>query len=101
MWAGCGGIFPNVAGMMRDFVAQYQGNARFTDQYFLKAVLWSTVRQSLLSHDDIFGFHHAEPWPAHPPVRWKAEHFHVGSNAGFTVMAGPARNRTGKNRLCY
>jgi hypothetical protein len=31
---GCGGIFPNVAGMMRDFVAQYQGNARFTDQYF-------------------------------------------------------------------
>jgi hypothetical protein len=61
MWAGCGGIFPNVAGMMRDFVAQYQGNARFTDQYFLKAVLWSTVRQSLLSHDDIFGFHHAEP----------------------------------------
>ncbi len=99
MWAGCGGIFPNVAGMMRDFVAQYQGNARFTDQYFLKAVLWSTVRQSLLSHDDIFGFHHAEPWPAHPPVRWKAEHFHVGSNAGFTVMAGPSQKQDGEKQV--
>ncbi|BBS37355.1 tetratricopeptide repeat protein [Enterobacter sp. LM3] len=99
MWAGCGGIFPNVAGMMRDFVAQYQGNARFTDQYFLKAVLWSTVRQSLLSHDDIFGFHHAEPWPAHPPVCWKAEHFHVGSNAGFTVMAGPSQKQDGEKQV--
>lgn len=98
MWAGCGGIFPNVARMMREFVVQYRGNARFTDQYFLKAVLWSTVRQSLLSHDAIFGFHHAEPWPAHPPVRWKAEHFHVGSNAGFTIMAGPSHKQDGEKQ---
>ncbi|EOG8104270.1 tetratricopeptide repeat protein [Enterobacter ludwigii] len=98
MWAGCGGIFPNVARMMREFVVQYRGNARFTDQYFLKAVLWSTVRQSLLSHDAIFGFHHAEPWPAHPPVRWKAEHFHVGSNAGFTIMAGPSQKQDGEKQ---
>ncbi|WP_193163152.1 tetratricopeptide repeat protein [Enterobacter ludwigii] len=98
MWAGCGGIFPNVARMMREFVVQYRGNARFTDQYFLKAVLWSTVRQSLLSHDDIFGFHHAEPWPVHPPVRWKAEHFHVGSNAGFTIMAGPSHKQDGEKQ---
>ena len=98
MWAGCGGIFPNVARMMREFVVQYRGNARFTDQYFLKTVLWSTVRQSLLSHDDIFGFHHAEPWPAHPPVRWKAEHFHVGSNAGFTIMAGPSHKQDGEKQ---
>lgn len=98
MWAGCGGIFRNVEGMMREFVAQYQGSARFTDQYFLKAALWSTVRQSLLSHDDIFGFHHAERWPSHPPVRWKAEHFHVGSNAGFTIMAGPSPKQDGEKQ---
>ncbi|WP_411266780.1 Ig-like domain-containing protein [Enterobacter sp. 9-2] len=96
MWGGCGGVIPDVEGMMRDFVSRYKGSARFTDQYFLKAVLWSTVRQSILNHDDIFGFHHAEPWPAHPPVRWKAEHFHVGSNAGFTILAGPSAKNDGE-----
>ena len=96
MWAGCGGVIPNVEGLMRDFVSRYKGSARFTDQYFLKAVLWPTVRQSLLNHDDIFGFYHAEPWPSHPPVRWKAEHFHVGSNAGFTILAGPSAKNDGE-----
>lgn len=99
MWAGCGGIFNGVEKVMREFVTQYRGNVRFTDQYFLKVVLWPTVRQSLLSHDDIFGFHHAEPWPTHPPVRWKAEHFHVGSNAGFTIMAGPSLKQDGEKQV--
>lgn len=99
MWAGCGGIFNGVEKVMREFVTQYRGNVRFTDQYFLKVALWPTVRQSLLSHDDIFDFHHAEPWPAHPPVRWKTEHFHVGSNAGFTILAGPSLKQDGEKQV--
>lgn len=60
--------------------------------------LWSTVRQSILNHDEIFAFHHAQPWPEHPPIRWKTEHFHVGSNAGFTVLAGPSEHAEGEKQ---
>ncbi|WP_343464667.1 tetratricopeptide repeat protein [Pantoea sp.] len=92
MWGGCHGVFHSIEQQMRDFVAQYAGNTRFTDQYFLKVALWPTVRESLLNHDEIFHFHHAQPWPAHPPVRWQTAHFHVGSNAGFASMAGKLVN---------
>lgn len=88
MWGGCGGIIPDIDKMMRDFIAQYSGSVRFTDQYFLKSALWSTVKQSLLSHDDIFGFASAQPWPAHAPVRWPQNTFHVGSNAGYSSLSG-------------
>ncbi|OQP34841.1 tetratricopeptide repeat protein [Pantoea latae] len=90
MWGGCNGIFSQLAQSMRDFIARYSGSARFTDQYFLKVALWPTVRESLLSHDAIFHFHQAQPWPPHAPVRWNMTNFHVGSNAGFASMAGKA-----------
>lgn len=88
MWGGCGGIIPDIDGLMRGFIEQYKGSVRFTDQYFLKSVLWSTVKQSLLSHDELFGFAQAQPWPAHVPVRWPDDTFHVGSNAGYSGLAG-------------
>ena len=90
MWGGCNGVFSQLAQAMRDFIARYSGSARFTDQYFLKVALWPTVRESLLSHDEIFLFHQAQPWPPHAPVRWNMANFHVGSNAGFASMAGKA-----------
>lgn len=90
LWGGCTGVVPNIDTLMRDFIAQYDGSARFTDQYFLKSVLWSTVKQSLLNHDEMFGFCHAQPWPEHAPVRWPAATFHVGSNAGYSGLSGDA-----------
>lgn len=89
MWGGCNGIFQQVEQSMRDFITQYAGSARYTDQYFLKQALWPTVRESLLSHDELFGFHQAQPWPQHAPIRWQTDRFHVGSNAGFASMTGP------------
>lgn len=88
MWGGVNGVFPRVEPLIRQFIASYQGSERFTDQYFLKAVLWPTVRMSILNHDEIFDFHHAQPWPAHAPIRWKSDTFHVGSNAGYSCAAG-------------
>ncbi len=88
MWGGCHGVFHNTEQQMRDFIAQYEGSERYTDQYFLKVALWPTARESLLNHDDIFNFHDAQPWPAHQPIRWQTDSFHVGSNAGFASMAG-------------
>ncbi|MEZ3501166.1 tetratricopeptide repeat protein [Pantoea sp. KPR_PJ] len=96
MWGGCNGVFSNMAQSMRDFIARYSGNPRFTDQYFLKVALWPTVRESLLSHDEIFHFHQAQPWPPHAPVRWQTARFHVGSNAGFASMAGKATVKEGE-----
>jgi tetratricopeptide (TPR) repeat protein len=88
MWAGVNGLLLGVEQKIRDFVVQYNGLERFTDQYFLKAVLWSTIRQSILNHDELFNFHQAQPWPQHAPIRWKTEAFHVGSNAGYQAVAG-------------
>lgn len=90
MWGGCHGVFHNIEQQIRDFMTQYSGSARFTDQVFLKTALWATVRESLLSHDDIFDFHDAHAFPPHPPVRWQGAEFHVGSNAGYTRVGGPA-----------
>lgn len=90
MWGGCHGVLFHVEQLMRDFIASYQGNERYTDQQFLKAVFWPTLRESIMNHDDIFGFHHARPFPAHTPIRWNTEAFHVGSNAGYSTMAGPS-----------
>lgn len=88
MWGGVSGVFPPVEPLIHQFMASYQGTERFTDQQFLKAVLWPTARESILNHDELFGFHHAQPWPAHAPIRWNTDAFHVGSNAGYSRAGG-------------
>lgn len=90
MWGGCRGVFSGVREWMQNFHARYKSSERFADQSFLKTVLWPTVRESVLNHDTLFGFHGARAWPAHAPVRWQNAHFHVGSNAGFASMTGQA-----------
>ncbi|WP_073523153.1 tetratricopeptide repeat protein [Pseudomonas fluorescens] len=89
LWGGVNGYFPPVEGMMRAFIQQYQGSERFTDQSFLRHVLWPTIRESLLSHDNIFGFHQARRWPQHKPIRWQHAAFHVGSNTSYSSLSGP------------
>jgi len=88
MWGGCNGIFPSVQKLIEAFVASYTGTARFTDQYFLRAALWPTVRNSILNHDEIFLFHHAKNYPPHSSVRWQHANFHIGSNATYSAIAG-------------
>jgi len=95
MWGGCHGVFLQVEQTMREFIAQYRGSERFTDQFFLKTALWPTVRESVLNHDELFHFHQAQPWPAHPPVRWQMPRFHVGSNVGFASLTGPSHAANG------
>lgn len=90
MWGGCRGVFPEIAPLIRQYIAGYQGPARFVDQYFLRAILWPTVRQSLLSHDELFDFHDARPFPPHPPIRWNTSQFHVGSNTSYQHISGPS-----------
>jgi hypothetical protein len=87
MWGGITGIFPSIYALMQSFVQTYTGNIRFTDQFFLKNILWSTIRKSLLNHDEIFHFYHAKNWPTHRPIRWYLDKFHVGCNVSNTLFS--------------
>lgn len=88
MWGGSNGVFPEIAPLIQQYIASYKGPARFVDQYFLREILWPTVRQSVLCHDELFDFHDARPFPPHPPIRWNAGKFHVGSNTSYQQIAG-------------
>lgn len=90
MWGGCTGVFPSIATLIRQYTANYTESARFVDQYFLRSILWPTVRHSVLNHDELFEFHGAQPFPAHPPIRWQNVQFHVGSNASYSSISGPS-----------
>jgi tetratricopeptide (TPR) repeat protein len=80
MWAGCTGVFKNLRAEMVAFIrdGKYLGQ-RVVDQHFLRAVIWPTVRQSLLSHDSVFGFYEGQDFPAHAP-HGLGDDFHVGCN---------------------
>jgi tetratricopeptide (TPR) repeat protein len=89
LWGGCGGVLPNMEQAMRDYSEQRnKSSGRFVDQHFLREQVWPAIRQSLLSHDELFGFHDALPFPPHAPVRWKTDAFHVGSNASHRAIGG-------------
>ena len=88
LWGGCTGVLPPIAPKMRAYTTAYRGATRFTDQAFLREVLWPSVRENILNHDDLFGFHGAEPLPAHAPLRWEGSDFHVGSNAAYRSVGG-------------
>ena len=97
MWAGCHN--PNLPGI-RELIAQYlteeDAHQRFADQYFLRRSLWPTIRQSLLNHDDLFGFLEAQPFPPHEPVRWPMDAFHVGCNASYQGIKVQSKLKDGE-----
>jgi tetratricopeptide (TPR) repeat protein len=96
LWGGCTGILPNIERAMSDYSKQKAATSgRFIDQHFLREKVWPTMRQSALCHDDLFGFHGARPFPPHAPVRWKTDHFHVGSNASHRGIGSPSERPEG------
>jgi hypothetical protein len=86
LWGGCTGIIRNIVPSMQAFEAKNRESGRFIDQHFLREHVWPTLRKSVLCHDDLFGFHHGQPLPAHGPNRWKTESFHVGSNTSYQAI---------------
>ncbi|MGL5525796.1 MAG: tetratricopeptide repeat protein [Aeromonas veronii] len=96
LWGGCHNPnLPSVITQTSEYIRQQGVHRRFVDQYFLRQCLWPTVRESLLSHDDIFGFHHARPFPPHMPVRWQNVQFHVGSNASYQLAGTTSSKEDG------
>lgn len=93
MWGGCHNPnLPSIPMQVGDYLSRQDNHHRFVDQYFMRQQLWPTIRQSLLTHDDMFGFYQAQPFPHHAPIRWKTNKFHVGSNVSYQ-MAGIASSK--------
>jgi hypothetical protein len=86
LWGGCTGIIKNIVPSMQAFETKNKESGRFIDQHFLRENVWPTLRKSVLCHDDLFGFHHAQPFPAHGPDRWETDSFHVGSNTSYQAI---------------
>ncbi|TQI78117.1 hypothetical protein FHU10_1890 [Serratia fonticola] len=112
MWGGCRNEnLPSLIEQTRAYLSQQEGHRRFVDQYFLRQYLWPTIKQSLLNHDELFGFHDAQPYPTHQPIRWQTDKFHIGSNASYQLAGIPSQKSDGElqrwevldeqgNRLC-
>ncbi len=91
MWGGCGGAFGDLREGMVDYMAkgQYLGQ-RVVDQHYLRSHIWPTVRQSVLSHDSVFGFMQGQDFPPHAPHQL-GDKFHVGCNlSGSSIGADSA-----------
>ncbi|MDM0109120.1 tetratricopeptide repeat protein [Variovorax sp. J22R24] len=98
LWGGCRGALPPLKPLMQAWLARQGDVTRFADQIFLREMVWPTLRQSVLNHDELFGFHGARPFPAHPPIRWNTGSFHVGSNASFQGIRGSSSKADGERQ---
>ena len=61
LWGGVGGVFPPLNELLSRFRLK-QPPTRMIDQQFLSAVIWPTVKQSVLIHDSQFTAHGARPY---------------------------------------
>jgi hypothetical protein len=98
LWGGCRGVLAALKPLMQGWLARQGDVTRFADQIFLREVVWPTLRQSVLNHDEVFGFHGARPFPAHPPIRWRTARFHVGSNASYQGIQGSSDKADGERQ---
>lgn len=96
LWGGCNGWIQGTEASIAAYARQHQGRVRYVDQHYLRQVVWPYARQSLLSHDELFGFHGGQPFPTHRPVRWSAANFHVGSNASYQQITGASELADGQ-----
>ena len=97
MWGGCGGVFQQITTSLQAYSqTPPRLGARLIDQHWLRHCVWPTVRQSVLSHDGVFGFSGGLPFPPHAPVVDMSTRFHVGANIGGTGIGGAAPGPDGK-----
>jgi hypothetical protein len=95
LWGGCTGVFPKIEGLISDFLAAGNYTPTHVDQYFLRASLWPTIRQSVLSHDSQFDFFNNEPFPVVEGAKADGEH-HIGANVGTFFIEGKAQVPNGE-----
>lgn len=78
MWGGCGGLLCDLSGQVERYFQRPEVANRALDQGFLAQVVWPSIRDHCLIHDDIFGSLGARPFP---PLGRLPQGEHVGMNA--------------------
>ena len=76
MWGGVTGILPSTDELLDNFSTTSGPTSNF-DQAFLRAMVWPTVKQSVLIHDRHFRCFDSKPFPA---LGTLPEYRHVGQN---------------------
>ena len=56
MWGCRGGFIPDIKDQIEDYMASREDFDRSIDQCFLRDVIYPKAKESLLSHDEYFGF---------------------------------------------
>ena len=69
--------------LLQHFTAQEYSRSH-GDQHFLRQWIWPQAKQSLMSHDGIYQFQHALPFP---DGAWRKPTAHVGANFGAPQIA--------------
>jgi tetratricopeptide (TPR) repeat protein len=77
MWGGVGGVLPPLQDLLKTFKSSALANWHL-DQWFLRACVWPTARQSCLIHDSKFKAFSAMDFPQGSEL---PEGYHVGQNA--------------------
>lgn len=75
MWGGVAGVLPELAPLLAGYSPAAKETAS-VDQWFLRDVLWGSIRPLALVHDRCFRSEGSQPWPTPTP----GGHYHVGQN---------------------
>jgi len=99
MWGGIRGGLPAITARMEEYCVAHSANKHFIDQHFLREVLWPTVRESVLCHDELFKFHNAYAYPQAMSKKWQRFEFHIGSNCSYQALSIAVDKRDGSKQL--
>lgn len=79
MWGGYTGIFRNIHQIMCEYFGTLQVFNKTIDQHFLRKVIWATVKQSALTHDNYTLDENSHIFPDYPISDIeKIPYFHIG-----------------------
>lgn len=75
MWGGVAGVLPQLEALLETYAPKSKETAN-VDQWFLRDVLWGSIRNHTLIHDRCFDSEGSHQWPLPTP----AGNYHVGQN---------------------
>ncbi len=94
LWGAVSGYLPLVEPMITDYLSKQESFGRFTDQEFLRNIIWKYIKQHHLAHDRMFGFMSDST----PADNVDPEGLHIGANESTTSISFPAR---GAREVCW
>lgn len=96
MWGGYTGIFKNIHQIMCEYFGTLTILNKTIDQHFLRKVIWATVKQSVLTHDNYMLDEQSQIFPDYPLSDIeKIPYFHIGMvDCGSNEITTEVSDRT-------